>query len=81
MSNYCKSCPKNPDKATGEDACPFTALYWDFLNRHQKELSDNPRMKFQLKNLERKSGSELKSILKAAQTMRENPSKISNHES
>jgi len=44
MSNYCVACPFKPDKRTGDDACPFTTLYWDFLLRNASVLSGNPRM-------------------------------------
>lgn len=54
MSNYCKGCRYSPSEATGDDACPFTTLYWDFLDRHQKQFSSNNRMGMQLKNLDRK---------------------------
>ncbi len=54
MSNHCASCRYHPKKATGEDACPFTTLYWDFLDRHEKQFRDNRRMAFQVKNLDRK---------------------------
>lgn len=54
MSNFCSGCRYNHKKAAGEDACPFTALYWDFLDRHEKQFSNNHRMGMQLKNLERK---------------------------
>jgi deoxyribodipyrimidine photolyase-related protein len=53
MSNYCKGCRFDPGVSTGEDACPFTTLYWDFLLRHQPRLSKNTRMALQLKNLTR----------------------------
>jgi len=53
MSNYCDSCRYNPGKSTGEDACPFTTLYWDFLGRHEKQLQGNQRMSLQLRNLAR----------------------------
>jgi deoxyribodipyrimidine photolyase-related protein len=46
MSNYCEKCKYNPDIMTGENACPFNALYWDFLVRHQKEFRGNQRMPF-----------------------------------
>jgi deoxyribodipyrimidine photolyase-related protein len=53
MSNHCKGCKFNPALATGETACPFTTLYWDYLNRHVDTLAKNPRMLMQLKNLNR----------------------------
>ena len=54
MSNHCSGCRYNYRKAHGEDACPFTTLYWDFLDRNSQRLSKNHRMNFQMKNLEKK---------------------------
>lgn len=70
MSNYCQGCRFNPTQATGKDACPFTTLYWDFLSRHERRLQDNNRMLMQLKNLERKSTSELEAIRQQAHSLR-----------
>ena len=53
MSNHCKGCRFDPAQATGEAACPYTTLYWDYLNRHSEQLAKNPRMLMQLKNLNR----------------------------
>lgn len=53
MSNYCKGCRYDPGVAVGETACPFTTLYWAFLDRHRASLAKNPRMSMQLKNLSR----------------------------
>ena len=55
MSNHCKGCRFNPAMSTGETACPFTTLYWDYLHRHVDTLAKNPRMLMQLKNLNRLS--------------------------
>lgn len=54
MSNYCSGCRYEPGNATGENACPFTTLYWDFLSRHRSKLEKNNRMRLQVKNLDRK---------------------------
>jgi deoxyribodipyrimidine photolyase-related protein len=62
MSNYCQHCVYDKGSATGEDACPFTTLYWNFLDRHQDALSGNRRMNFQLANVRRKSDAELDAI-------------------
>ncbi len=70
MSNYCKGCRYKPRQATGDDACPFTTLYWDFLARHQVQLRSNPRMTMQLKNLARKDAVELSDIRQGAERMR-----------
>ncbi len=70
MSNYCSHCRFNPAEAIGENACPFTTLYWDFLARHRKTLHKNRRMQMQLKNLDRKSGLEVKAIRNQAEQLR-----------
>lgn len=46
MSNYCKNCRYNPDEMIGENACPFNALYWDFLVRHSNSFRGNQRMPY-----------------------------------
>lgn len=53
MSNYCEGCKFRPDVAVGENACPFTTLYWDFIDRHRKVIAGNPRMGAQAKNWDR----------------------------
>jgi deoxyribodipyrimidine photolyase-related protein len=53
MSPHCKGCRYDPAQRTGESACPFTTLYWDFLMRHEAALAKNPRMALQVKNLAR----------------------------
>lgn len=70
MSNACSQCRYQPKKAVGDDACPFTTLYWDFLDRHELRLKGNRRMQFQLTNLKRKSEEERSAIRAAAARLR-----------
>jgi len=53
MSDFCGGCRYDPKVRVGEDACPFTAGYWNFLAGHREELSGNRRMAQALKGLDR----------------------------
>ncbi|NBN80061.1 cryptochrome/photolyase family protein [Microvirga tunisiensis] len=44
MSDYCSGCRYDVKQRRGRDACPFNALYWDFLARNADRLKGNPRM-------------------------------------
>jgi deoxyribodipyrimidine photolyase-related protein len=55
MTDHCKGCFYDPKKRTGEDACPFTTLYWDFLDRHKDAFKKNHRMFQQMSGLNRLS--------------------------
>ncbi|NDF03010.1 MAG: DUF2256 domain-containing protein [Actinobacteria bacterium] len=55
MSNYCKPCVYDPKLRVGEKACPFTTLYWDFLDRHKAAFVKNHRMSQQIFGLNRLS--------------------------
>jgi len=55
MTNYCKGCKYDPKLRAGENACPFTTLYWDFLDRHLETFSKNHRMFQQTNGLKRLS--------------------------
>ncbi len=44
MSNYCSGCRYDVKQRTGAKACPFNALYWDFISRHRDKIGNNPRM-------------------------------------
>lgn len=71
MSNYCGGCRYDASRRTGEDACPFTTLYWDFLMRHEERLARNPRMGLQLHNLSRLDDDERHAVRRRAQQLRE----------
>jgi deoxyribodipyrimidine photolyase-related protein len=70
MSNYCANCSYDYKESTGENACPFTTLYWDFLLRHEDEFQENRRMNFQMKNVENKGQDERSAIRNRAQYIR-----------
>jgi deoxyribodipyrimidine photolyase-related protein len=55
MSDYCGSCRFDRRQRVGDDACPFTTLYWDFLARHHDRLLTNPRVARQVRAAERLS--------------------------
>jgi len=71
MSNFCGACRYDPNEATGERACPFTTLYWDFLARHRDRLAGNQRLAFQLKNVDRKPAGALSAIRRQADALRD----------
>jgi deoxyribodipyrimidine photolyase-related protein len=66
MSDYCKSCHYDHKKRTGETACPFNSLYWDFLDRHRETFKSNFRMGFMYKTWDKKGGEEKAAILERA---------------
>jgi len=50
MSDYCGRCKYDPKKTVGDDACPYNALYWDFIARHEAKFAANTRMALPLRN-------------------------------
>jgi deoxyribodipyrimidine photolyase-related protein len=53
MSNYCKGCSYNPKTRSDADSCPFTTLYWHYLNRNHEVFKKNHRMFQQLNGLKK----------------------------
>jgi deoxyribodipyrimidine photolyase-related protein len=53
MSDYCGGCRYDRRRRTGDDACPFTTLYWDFMARHEERLVANPRTSRQVHAMRR----------------------------
>lgn len=51
MSDYCDGCSYSVKTKTGDKACPFNYLYWDFMMRNETKLKGNPRLGFTYKNL------------------------------
>ena len=53
MSDYCRGCHYDVRDATGARACPFNALYWDFIARHERRWAGNNRMAMPLRTWQR----------------------------
>ena len=53
MSNYCDNCQYKVARKTGEGACPFNYLYWDFLIRNRAKLGNNARLGMIYRSLDR----------------------------
>ena len=67
MSNHCKGCAYDRKKRTGDDACPFTVLYWDFMMRHQDTFVKNPRIARQVRAAQQLS--DIEAVQQTAQTI------------
>jgi deoxyribodipyrimidine photolyase-related protein len=57
MSDYCGDCYYYNTKDTGDRACPFNALYWDFLDRNEDQLRSNHRMGLMYSHVDSKQNS------------------------
>ena len=53
MSDYCAGCAYDVADAAGENACPFNALYWDFIARHADIFAANQRMAMPVRTMQR----------------------------
>ena len=73
MSDHCRGCRFDPGQRTGERACPFTTLYWDFLIRHEARFAKHPRLALQVKNLARIEPAERSAIVARAHEVRTGP--------
>lgn len=62
MGDYCGQCHYRHAERTGPRACPFNALYWDFLARGQKRLAGNPRLAMPYRQLERMPTTQLDAL-------------------
>lgn len=73
MSNYCKDCHYNVNKKTGENACPFNSLYWNFLAEKRAHFKDNQRMNIMISLLDKMNSETLKKHQERAQKIIKNP--------
>ncbi|MEP7328813.1 MAG: cryptochrome/photolyase family protein [Betaproteobacteria bacterium] len=70
MGGPCAGCRYDPALRTGERACPYTTLYWDFLMRHEALLMKNARMALQVKNVARLNDAERLAVKERAEAIR-----------
>jgi deoxyribodipyrimidine photolyase-related protein len=70
MSDHCAACPYAKSKTTGENACPFNALYWDFLKRNEETLRGTGRMGLMYSHVDRKDDEEWDAIRNRAAALR-----------
>jgi len=53
QGNYCGHCVYDPNKKTGDGACPFNSLYWHFYDRNRDKLEKNPRIGMAYRTLDK----------------------------
>jgi deoxyribodipyrimidine photolyase-related protein len=53
MSDFCGHCRYDVKQKTGEDACPFNYLYWNFLLSNYDRLKDNRRLALPMRQLQK----------------------------
>jgi deoxyribodipyrimidine photolyase-related protein len=70
MSDYCPSCAYDVKARTSEKACPFNALYWDFMMRHEARLKPNRRIGYAYATLDGFGEAERAAIRRRAACLR-----------
>jgi deoxyribodipyrimidine photolyase-related protein len=66
MSDYCGGCRYDVKAKTGPNACPFNALYWDFLARNRDKLGGNVRLAMPYRNWDKMEDSAQQALLAQA---------------
>ncbi len=62
MGDHCAGCRYDPKQKTGERACPFNALYWDFFERQRERLAGNHRLGMVYRQLDRFAPEDLQAL-------------------
>ena len=62
MSDYCGACVYDVAQSVGPRACPFNALYWDFIARHADRFEANTRMAMPVRTMRRMEPSKLAAV-------------------
>jgi deoxyribodipyrimidine photolyase-related protein len=66
MSDFCGKCALNPKRSLGAGSCPFTALYWSFLERNEAKLAPLNRMAMPLATMRKKPAAEREALRERA---------------
>ncbi len=69
MSDHCGHCRYDVKTKTGDGACPFNPLYWDFLIRNERKLRGNPRLGQAYRTWDRMSDEKKAAYLDSAQVI------------
>lgn len=72
MSDYCTRCPYSPKQRTGPRACPYSVLYWDFLDRQRHLLGNNPRLALAYRQWDRMDAEAQRALSSTALAIRSN---------
>jgi deoxyribodipyrimidine photolyase-related protein len=72
MSDYCAGCRYDPKRSSGDNACPFTTLYWDFVDRHTERFAQNPRMSMIVSAWKKRDPADKAAILERAAVVKRN---------
>jgi deoxyribodipyrimidine photolyase-related protein len=58
MSNCCPQCKYDVKQKTGNSACPFNYLYWNFVDQHRDSFVENGRVSLMTHAYEKKTEDE-----------------------
>ncbi|MCU0485444.1 MAG: hypothetical protein MUC85_04975, partial [Anaerolineales bacterium] len=67
MGDHCQDCQFDPRQRTGQQACPFNYLYWNFVIEHEEILRANARTSQNTLGLKRFSSQERHAVQEQAE--------------
>jgi deoxyribodipyrimidine photolyase-related protein len=70
MGDHCRDCRYDKKQKTGDSACPFNALYWEFYERHHTRLAHNPRIGMAYRQLEKMQPDVKDALMEKARALR-----------
>jgi deoxyribodipyrimidine photolyase-related protein len=72
MSSFCQGCAYDPDETVSDNACPFNALYWDFMDRNANTLRQNQRLNYTYATLDKMDMQKRDALRRKAASLLEN---------